>query len=450
MEIFDKAFVYDIRVFLESFFTQSEVFYLNNQFKKISNFLTFLCQVGDLELLISIHPLIDSGLLNIACQHGSLSIIKWIINTKQAYFNRCSFNCAIQSQNIHVLEFLLECGCSLNQTAFLYAVKNIHILKWLKKQNCILFANVFARAADHGNLNILKWLRENNCPWDENTFACAARHGNINILTWLKDNNCPSDWKAFVYAAEGHHVDVLRWLNENHYDSQTDAYSQALIHNSKNPRGCLEVLQWLFDNHISMNSALFHFYTIFDFEIIQWIYNHKKPLHEYVLDHVIQVTNDISKLEWILDHGGKFSEFTAVFAASRGDIHIMEWLKSKNCLITGEAYRTAARRGHIKILNWLFENNINISSVGGIYEQAAQSGSIEILDWLYNKNCDFGEEALLTAGKGQNLQMLEWFRTHNFRFENIGSIQISSSYEYFSLEVIEWFQSYPELFPQEE
>ena len=90
---------------------------------------------------------------------------------------------------------LLKNKCPLDFYTFAAAAEHgsLHILKWLLENQCpIDHWEIFLTAARHGNLENMNWLLENECPInDSRIFIGAAAFGSIDVMEWLLEHKCP-------------------------------------------------------------------------------------------------------------------------------------------------------------------------------------------------------------------------------------------------------------------
>ena len=282
MNPLENVFSHDVVHFLSRYFlNESEVLYFNGKYQKIRYFLTFLCQVGDLDLLMKIKPEIDEQLVNLACSAGDINILEWIHHKKANLNNVEAFCCAVESKQFHVLHWLLEHGYHLNGAPFISAAKsgNIYILKWLKEHNCPWDYRSFSHATTHGRIDLMEWFKEHNCPMDEFVFERAVKSGNLNILKWLKENNCPWNSRTFEVAIWFGDLDILEWLKANNCP-----FIQSNVCNIISgiffQKNYLLVLQWLFENQYLSDKSVFRYIFFSSIELLKWIHqNHFEMSH---------------------------------------------------------------------------------------------------------------------------------------------------------------------------
>lgn len=443
-----NVFSHDVIHFLSRYFLdEDEVLYFNGNFKKIKFFLTFLCKVGDLDLLRSLHPKIDDSLIDIACRYGNLEIITWI-QSRGGRVGRSSFQHAAESRNVNILEWLKKCNCPMNSSTLLLVVRqpnNLLVLEWFKKVECPMSLEIFVSAVQnkHSNvLSVLEWLRKNNCPWGEQVFAIAAQYANLNVLEWLLKNGCPWNHQTFSFAIQTGDLERLKWLKENGCLHLSDVYYWASQISSIPKRD--KVLKWLIINQFPYHENTLYHSTTGDFNFVSFMYQHGFRFPREIIGYAAaDVTNDLSVLQWILDHGGKISDHAITYAAKSGRIDVLEWLKEHNFPMNSVAYLYAIQNGHFETLKWLRKHNVQILYSHDLFGAAADLRKIPVLEWLKEEKCMFSETTLIRAAATRDITILEWFRLNGCKTNS--RVNVSVWFQHLSLEIIEWFESHPEI-----
>ena len=132
-----------------------------------------------------------------AAKHGFLPVLVWLKNQVGYSWKEWTFNNAVESGNVEVLEWLLVeggiCGYDRGQV------------------------NACSRwtAAQKGHLSVLKFLRGQDppCPWDRWTPYYAAGAGHLKVFGWAVRHGCPWDRQACRSRARTHnHPELERWI----------------------------------------------------------------------------------------------------------------------------------------------------------------------------------------------------------------------------------------------
>jgi len=130
---------------------------------------------------------------------GNLRILQWLIQRKKYPMNEDTCTAAAEGGHLHVLQYLHNHGCFLDQGTCEAAAKNGHldILEWLHENHKIFVPSLcFVMAASKGNLDVLQWLYETYDNRDEilsmDAFDGAVDNNNKEVVQWLYDIDCPS------------------------------------------------------------------------------------------------------------------------------------------------------------------------------------------------------------------------------------------------------------------
>ncbi|WZN63700.1 putative ankyrin repeat protein [Chloropicon roscoffensis] len=162
----------------------------------------------------------EGQLVNYAALHGSVEILRWLMEEKGFELNDKTGWWAGLGGSIEVFEHLSLRGYKFTKAACEGAAIGGHLeaLKYLRGLDppCLWDNNTCADAAWGGHLDVLKWLRDQDppCPWDGHTCRFAAEGGHLEVLKWLRSQDPPCPWDVYTcfVAAGGGHLDVLKWL----------------------------------------------------------------------------------------------------------------------------------------------------------------------------------------------------------------------------------------------
>ena len=94
------------------------------------------------------------------------------------------------------------------------------------------------------------------------------------------------------------------------------------------------------------------------------------------------------------------------WAASSGNLNLVQWLRSEGCPWDGETYSFAARSGHLDLMKWLHANgcpwttsvsvleNADYGEPGPptVCENAAKGGHVATLRWAMQNGCPYDAE----------------------------------------------------------
>ena len=138
-----------------------------------------------------------------------------------------------------------------------------------------------------------------------------------------------------------------------------------------------------------------------------------KRLGELCLSATKENRPDISS--WLLERASENSSRSCVpIAAQRGDLHVLQWLISKNCR-WDDACRAAAQYGQLHILQWLRAQDPPCPWGKRVCCTAAKKGHYEVLKWVRAQQpaCPWGRKVCNVVAKKGNLAMLQWLRAQD-------------------------------------
>jgi hypothetical protein len=199
-------------------------------------------------------------------------------------------------------------------------------------------------AAEYGSIHVMQWLKDAGCPMDESAYKYAALGGHVPILQWLKDAGVPfpeghffsdSDTAPCVWAAQEGHLPALQWLRQNNFEWDERVSSEAIAF------GHVDVFQWLVDNDCpAYITDLIHiFVRDGNLSMLQWLHSREHELWTHEDEGVCDIcetaveNGHIHLLQWAMSEG----------CPCRTDRD-------------GQLCVTAAQSGHAEILCWLVVN----------------------------------------------------------------------------------------------
>ncbi len=154
-------------------------------------------------------------------QTNKLELLKWIREEKKCKWNEWTIDAAAYYGNLEMVKY-----CVANE--------------------CPIYEEACAEAAENGQLECLKYLREEvKAPWDSATASLAAQNGHLHILEYLVERKYGTySERACGYAAMFGHLDCLKYLHET-AKAPWDEEAVREAHNYNYP----ECLQYLLDNN---------------------------------------------------------------------------------------------------------------------------------------------------------------------------------------------------------
>lgn len=112
---------------------------------------------------------------------------------------------AIKSENLEMLQHILDSGYSLSDCASLDAAehKTDECLRYIHNLGCKQHGSTCNYAAWHGSLACLKFAHTHGYRWADKTCMDAIEYDNVDCLAYAVENGCPHDMNNLkAYAIE--------------------------------------------------------------------------------------------------------------------------------------------------------------------------------------------------------------------------------------------------------
>ena len=205
------------------------------------------------------------------------------------------------------------------------------LIKELYDDGCELDRRCFVGAAMNNNLRTTKWLRKNGLKLYDNVFNTAAEHADLKYLKWLYKHDCPYNYLVVNKAISSGDIRKVKYLVKK-CEYPWDSYSFILAADV----GSLDILRFLFYESV----------------------------------------NDLSKPFWSSD----------VFysAGTRGDYHMMKWLKDNSCPWDFRMYIAAINNNDTCMLKWLKDNRCPWHPI--VLLDITKDNKEYMLKWLYDND----------------------------------------------------------------
>ena len=218
----------------------------------------------------------------------------------------------IQGPNIEdVLQSIHTIQWAKNHKSFKYTYKAAdtatklnkqRVVKYIIKDGCPLTTNVYKYAIINKNIKLLRWFSKIRLPFAESVFNTAAKVGDIEIMKWLMKKNCPVSAATCNIAAK---------------------------------YGKYQALKYLIEHDCPWNEGTFVFAVQTpNIKIIKYLYK--------------LASHDLSMPWW------NFRVCTE--AAKYGHLHILKWLREKQCPWNESVVYYAVKNQHQDLLNWAIKN----------------------------------------------------------------------------------------------
>ena len=102
--------------------------------------------------------------------------------------------------------------------------------------------------------------------------------------------------------------------------------------------------------------------------------------------------------------GGK----TCHWAAFRGQLEVLQWLRAKGCPWGTLTSNWAAYGGQLEVLQWVQGQDPPCPWDSDVCKYAAQKGHLEVLRWARSQGCPWDEDAPWAAANRGHLKVLKW------------------------------------------
>jgi len=97
-------------------------------------------------------------------------------------------------------------------------------------------------------------------------------------------------------------------------------------------------------------------------------------------------------------------------AAKGGHLHVVQWLRERQCRWHFETLWGAVKRGHFDTVRWLIENGCPWGTT--TMATAIMSGRMDLVQWLNDHGCKRGDYGVWHAARMGRLDMLEWLHAN--------------------------------------
>jgi ankyrin repeat protein len=114
----------------------------------------------------------------------------------------------------------------------------------------------------------------------------------------------------------------------------------------------------------------------------------------------------------------KFYTQTCAFAAGRGDLEMLKYLRGEGCLWNESTCEYAAKSGHLEVLKYVHENGLKFNAVTFI--NAVRNNHLDVLKYLVtdmrlNDRGTYATVGLCTlAAANGNIKMIKYLRKNNY------------------------------------
>lgn len=382
---------------------------------------------------------------NTIAELGYKSIMEQIDN-RNYYWNEKTFAHAAKSNRLIMIKYLHENNCPWDKQTFTNAVTSnkLNIIKYLHNNKCPWDKYTFANAVKTGNIKIIKYLHEYGCPWNRETFVNAVELGDLSILDWLYEQNCPWDNDILNYMScyTTINLEIVKWVLHKYRNStRLDIHyygegMQTWYHAIKNNQ--IEFLKLIFDKQCNDEEGKL-FDTVIEngsMECIEFMHNACNGYYGGDSIYFAAIRRgDIKILEFLKSRNYYWYSVVFSYAVKYSNLDIIEWFHKNGCpwIYEENIYCYAMKNKNKNVLNWLWENNYYLHKED-ILKYTKEYKNYENIESIYKKN--YTEDAYKTAIQLGNLDMILWLQEKKYvGYENN---YCSIAAEYGRLDILKW------------
>lgn len=447
--------------------------------KRSRTFAEYLVDTHSLRLLQWGHEIgapFSFGVCLRACAVGRLDMVMWYVNEFAAFdpMGACCY--AMQSNNLELIEYLIELALSgnANKTA-----NKIKILRSSVTDSCLevmkrvievinirvppVAVNATADKAPLENLIYLVEKLAVTCDLDK-ICQSATRGGKLDTIVYFsKDAMYSFDiWSNVVIEAMTYgKINVLDYAYQMIKATNDDINLNILRDYILDTYPVMEkldrdeyvpLLQWCHEHQISLSyDIIYALVRKRDLETLKLYYH-----DSYVYDHHCLADVAIEKgycefVEWLLGMGSKVYQLSQNIcdrAIASKDVNVLKWLYERGARPSANTCMIAALTDNLEMVQWCYETykladsryHITSTLIYHMIERAIASGHVNILEWIFSLSVQ-GERVVLTnenmnqAISCGHFDVVLWLHEKGLRFDYIN---IRNALTMGSLELIEW------------
>jgi hypothetical protein len=154
-------------------------------------------------------------------------------------------------------------------------------------------------------------------------------------------------------------------------------------------------------------------------KLLQWSHS-QKPLNEisiyYDICNYATSYGHFEILKWArsLEPPSPWDSLTCYFAAGRGDLKMLQWLRTHGCEINvSNCDESAIHRGQLEVLQWLHPLGPPTTWTSSACSSIARYGHLEILKWARSGETPtpWDKWTCINAAMNGHLEILKWARS---------------------------------------
>lgn len=150
------------------------------------------------------------------CYHPSLALTCKTINIQvKSKFSYDTVKDLCRKGDLGILIFLkVELNWKPDDEALMISAQggHLHLIEWLIHNGCSLNEWICNGAAQRGHLDLLEWAHNNGCRWTEMTCRFAGAGGHMKVFEWARQKGCPWALEICYFVARGGKLIYLKWM----------------------------------------------------------------------------------------------------------------------------------------------------------------------------------------------------------------------------------------------
>ena len=163
------------------------------------------------------------------------------------------------ASSIAMIEFAIENGCPIDRTRFAtFAARfgSVDVVRYLvlEKKLCEWDWRTTQTACEYGHEHLLEWLLERGCPINDFASIAAAQNGRVNILEFLERKGIvkPERWspRALARACRNLHLDAIDFLLQRGCQWDDDCLFEEVLVGAALTKGRLDALEWILEKEV--------------------------------------------------------------------------------------------------------------------------------------------------------------------------------------------------------
>jgi hypothetical protein len=290
------------------------------------------------------------------------------------------------------------------QVAFEY--ENIPLLDWFAECEIVVVQNYKERMRSCKSLVGLKWLASHGLlPHD--IFKITVRGGCLEVVQWLWDNKYCKNHKNVMYEAAKRGMSMVEWVVNHGVELNSDIYKGAAI------GGHMDLIEWADARGcpIDLNHLCKEAINGGNLSIVKWAISCGAEW-DYSSSALSSHKNR-SILEYAIANGMDWTNFIYTFLARNGSfdmIKIMYSMKPNISLPADVLYQALVRK-NMNMVEWGLSNGASLeAAIAG----AIETNDIAMMERLFKLGAPLTSDGYKSA---LSVAVLEWLKEHNCRME---------------------------------